>query len=53
MSGLEKCPKCMGTGKIACATCKGLGVTDPHSKTICKTCGGTGKVICPVCKGTG
>lgn len=57
MSSLEKCPKCLGDGKIIvkqaskCPTCRGMGSTKiiigskPKGKDQCLKCSGTGQIV--------
>lgn len=42
-----RCERCMGTGRFACPTCKGLGY-EP-----CEPCKASGHVLCPTCQGVG
>ncbi len=44
-----KCPRCQGSGKATCPTCKGLGrnMGSLNRNESCPVCHGTGKAPCP------
>jgi len=50
-----KCPRCQGTGKATCQSCKGLGrnMASANRNETCPTCQGTAKAHCsqPGCQG--
>jgi hypothetical protein len=54
-AGWSKCPKCQGTFKVTCPSCKGLGRNlSAHSRSVpCPNCNGNGKANCqyPGCQG--
>ena len=51
----KRCPYCMGTGQIECASCLGAGVrtTLGGDEVMCGVCNGRGVHSCENCKGRG
>ena len=46
------CPKCHGSGEMACPSCNGEGY-DFWDGGQCDRCNGTGEVTCDRCGGSG